>query len=1799
MLNPIVFAENVTTDFLRYQLTTYSFADDVLQDQFKKLVSLKESRKSPLMKGPYISLSGSFRSGAHIGTLIEEGILNEKIENLLEYKILYAHQEKAVREIIKGNSLIISTGTGSGKTESFLIPIIHHCLGLKDIGEREGIRAVLVYPMNALAEDQMVRIRSYLAGTGIPFGIYTGITPESDPEVGSGYLDKVDTNGPRGRERFLNELEIARKEGSTIKLVPSEERLSRDSMRKDPPRILVTNVKQLEYLLTRTEDIELFDEAALDYLVFDEAHTFRGAMGAETATLIRRLRTFRPPKLKNGICIAASATVADPKGTETAPLLFASRFFGIPQEKIRIIQEEYVEEDWKPNRKFPPALNGSLPKEILNDILESISDDPEKLKFDKLNSAFGKLSGYSLRENEWQKELYDYLRGNEVLYQLAQILKKPKAIDVLPEELKKSTGISITEEEVLCWLALGVASRNEEKPVVRPIAHVFLQGMGSSVVTFDSNDDKPKLWLKAEDREKDPHYENRFPLPVSVCTKCGQHYYEHFLEDIHFEGGVISGGGLYGDVNCFSHNPEIGKIVTLVDRLVGGREEPEDSKEVFFCSICGGVHLEDTGKCELKSCNVNRLNRLLLILPTERGEEFSEGKLSSCLVCKAKGKKMFGSYRSPARPLRATTVADVHILAQNIIQHSEKKRLLVFSDNRQDAAFQAGWMKDHARRRKLRGILFSAIKEGNTTIEAAVNYIVRFLDENETLSRKLIPEIWRIFKNFKLPDHINDREKFITIQVLREITTDSIARNTLQKMGMILVKYKNLEENQDWIQDKATEYRIDFQILKSGIENILDTIRRKGSVYDEKTRYLSDYFFKEHELVKRGYIQASFAPPKGVQFETGPDEKWVFSFSGSKSANVNFIKKWELNIDDDQKFIKELWEFLLSAKILTPVVLKDGNGKRSTKYRGNAYQIDMEGLLLEEGDLSYYQCDKCGKIHFRGTPNNSCSSYRCDGYIDFKTLDLDNYEYQQLHSEPIMLLAEEHSAQISKEDRDYLEREFKQESGDKDRLNTLVCTSTLEMGVDIGGLDSVLMRNVPPLPANYWQRAGRAGRRFRIAVNFTYSRQASHDRAYFQNPEKLLEGLVEPPSFNLKNEEMIRKHIHSTILTTLFEISQGKLEYSIIPEEDRLQLGLALKNVIPKYIKTYIFHDNNDVLDAPKNIQGIHVFILKYKEYLLDKLHKTFYKTWPEEFRYLVENNKLVTYITEMQDMLQDVINSLWKRVRWIMEQLERIGEIEKRKGTLESDDKIFRDRANKTILRLRSTGRTIRGGQAEGIDDNMTYSVLAAEGFLPGYGLEVGQILASYSKWSNASDEDNKLRRAPLIAIREFIPGNMIYVKGNQYTPRFFELYNDQPISIKVDTKSKLVIDTTQDKVQGYQGISNQLKDLKIIPICNTILYHQSSITDSEDTRFQLPVFLVGSELNRHGRGKKYRWGSTNIHSINGYRIRLINAGATVLVESGGDLGYPICLNNGMALSPFKEDEDLDKWNKLNQERNLGNFDRYGFYTESAVDVILFDNLRSEEEAYSVAESFRIAASNLLEMELDDLQILYLGASSNNKSKSILYDPMPGGSGLIEQIIDKWESIIKEVERVVSHCPSDCGTSCIDCMQTFRNAHYHRFLNRNLVIPLFGENKYSLKFLEDIAETMQVQEISERASVNDIRELILKYIQDIKIHENKEILIEDLNEKIVVDLFIDNEAGNSDGFCNFIISESEELQRNDSIINKYSEELRNLGYVVNIFKLKDFTNKNLLSRFMFKVLRPINKETAEYAQKEINGDKS
>jgi len=209
-INPIAFARAVNEQFLRYQLTAFPLADEALARQAEESIRGIGARPTPLIKGPYLSLAKAFRMGPSVQDLVAQGILHPALSGIVEYPDLFAHQGETLDRVRQGFHCLVSTGTGSGKTEAFFVPILDHCLRLRDEGAPDGVVAILVYPMNALAVDQLGRLRRLLAGTGISFGMYVGSTAADEGEISS---DVVRMKAGEGKAEYRRYVERHRNGG--------------------------------------------------------------------------------------------------------------------------------------------------------------------------------------------------------------------------------------------------------------------------------------------------------------------------------------------------------------------------------------------------------------------------------------------------------------------------------------------------------------------------------------------------------------------------------------------------------------------------------------------------------------------------------------------------------------------------------------------------------------------------------------------------------------------------------------------------------------------------------------------------------------------------------------------------------------------------------------------------------------------------------------------------------------------------------------------------------------------------------------------------------------------------------------------------------------------------------------------------------------------------------------------------------------------------------------------------------------------------------------------------------------------------------------------------------------------------------------------------------------------------------------------------------------------------------------------------------------------------------------------------
>ena len=1697
-INPVQFAHAICDEFLRYLFSAFPLSDPELAKQARKLLERPSSLDIPLVQGPFVSLSEAFAKGRPIQDMADAGILHAVMPGLIGYPTMYLHQEQVFEAVKAGQHVLVSTGTGSGKTESFLYPITDDLLHQRDQGIREGVTAILVYPMNALANDQLDRLRDMLGGTGITFGQWVGTTPDKESDV------TVERFGGSSRQAYLaarkQRREEAQAEDRAVRpLAPPEECCSEEDIRSRKPRILITNYRQLEILATRLPDVGLFADAPLKYLVFDEAHTYSGATGAEVACLIRRIRALAGKKPDEIICIGTSATLADPskkeKDNDEAARRFASRFFGVDANKVKLVGESYVSREWPKHRYKPVAPHGDGMAR-LGRILAAVT---EPVKLDVIKGVVEELTGQIFDPGEdWRDSLFDHLVTNEYVYQTTQILKHPKRLNEAAWQTSQRLAAGRLPEgdqanaELLACLVLGAAAQKGSESLLRPKVHFFLRGLDEMVVALDGTDASPaiELFLSLADA-KEAHggrHDDAF-FSVLTCRSCGQHFFEKWYQGLEFARGSKNqlkdfdhGNAVQNDDGSenavWSSSPvETGTRLVLTNRLLEEAESGPSQKSarwprVWFCRQCGAMHRHTSPRCLADGCGHKEpLVPLMAFGPS----------LSACPSCSSASFQIGGRIIEPARKIRAVTVADVHILAQAMINAAPEghKKLIVFADSRQDAAFQAGWMQDHARRIRLRHMMYHIIDGSRQCLllEAITDGLMEMFRKEPGLIDALLPELTgdeaaaTFGQNRWVPVL-----KALRYMVLREFTTGVRRTDCLESMGLTQIVYGGLTAASKGIQQLAETLDASPEEAVEGISLILDNWRRNRILYVVGDPVYSHYHAKDDPYIQAGLLPLREFRPEGLLL--GPDQsnnyaRCLIAQKGASAVQA-LLKKWAANPNtlDVDAAATILWELLTKeTKLLAKVTLRSQHDK---PLAGDVWQVNSEKLVVEQCQ-SRHRCTTCQRITTRPAPNAACTRHNCHGTTVAEEPDQEDYDVWLMGRPFVMVSAEEHTAQVPGEIRNRIENDFKSAKG---RTNCLVATPTLELGVNIGALDMALMRNVPPRAANYWQRAGRAGREERMAVVVTYCRRSSHDRYFFDDPLLLLGGAIEAPTFNLRNPLMVGKHIRSAILSELLLRSRAV-------GDTGEKVRQVVKGLFPVFIRNYLLDDDGHYRQTPSDTGPLKWLLGEMEDSLADRLLALFAQHWPPEAAELANLAAIKQAIDETADELEVVLKRLHRRLVWAN---STRAELHRKKdaGPLDREEEQLLRRCDEYINSI------IRCDQS-----TYTLTVLGVEGFLPGYGVYEGGITASaqrgFARRPGLRAFD--LNRSNVVALREFVPGNRLYAnRGTFYVARY-HLGAEETARIRtlrVNVEKGCVTEQAADASYGQSGGAA----IDALPLTDLDLALESRITEDENLRFSMPVCVLGRLRKRNRGGKAFKIGDMEVSHVRGQGIELVNLGEAGHVKQG-DLGHWICSVCGASKTPYAVPAEIAQFMKIHKERCGRDVAKLALTVQADVDLLQFHAVKNEAEGINIGEALRTAAARLLDMGPDDLQLLIV-EKSDDKHDLLIYDPMPGGSGLLEQMLVRWQELIATAKNLLAGCVQECETACYACLKTFRNQFYHPMLNRHDGLELMDKLNFEPEGYRDIVPVFEEEKPGEGKPSNPPEAVLVKLLKEHHFPEGK-----------------------------------------------------------------------------------------------------
>lgn len=1532
MFNPIIFSKEVFSAYTDFLIDFLNFQDPQLRKEIAEIIKFDLLNGSILVKGPYISLNKPLKFGKNLEELSTEIRISDFLKRKIKFN-LYKHQEEAFRTINLKNNVVISTGTGSGKTEAFLLPMLNDLL----LNRKDGIQAIIIYPMNALANDQLGRIRLLFAGSGITFGRYTGDTPEKATVEQYNFPQEIPKND---EERVLKG-----------EIIPFEERFSREQIRKSPPNVLITNYSQLEYLLLRKSDLEMFKNMDLKYIVLDEIHTYIGEQGSEVSALIKRLKLLSNNP-DNIVFIGTSATIASGSEEEKRIKIenFAKKLFGV--KNLNVIFETYSEEQFSDDEYIPKNIDN--PRNILELLLKANLDE----------DIYKRLTGKT------PFNIKDDILKNSYFKWIVNSLSEPKNLKDLVKDFREKFDINLDDEELISliysYLITGIEIKNDDGlPLIRPRLHYFVKGISDLRAAFENG--QRKLLINNEGKQKS--------FKIYTCRICGQHYFSN-----QYGPKLEISGILYRKIGTPNDNEKEEILFTDTDEYFNEKAKYE---EAYLCGECGTLHYSVSDKCI--NCEQKNLKKVYILNEEKR-----------CVSCSTLLESKKSNHLS-----RSTTYEpiDITILTENIFSLAENPKIIIFTDNRQEASFLKGYMEIASSRFIYRDRLYKFLLEMEDlyTLDELTEHFFNYLVEQKDINNVYFGNLYS--KKVKNSDEYKKVEYFIFEEFCSRI--NNVQKGSLEKLGLLQVDYEGISDKDEFIEEWSAKFEIEKKYLIGFVFKILDYLRRRETIdlpiLDEITAKKSRYkkllnlpeFFYKNEI-------SLYTTSNSVSF-----------ISENKRTYPQVLMMKELGIVDNE-FFEELFYYLKDKNLII-----DKNGKN---YLNPAKVI----ISVNKEFNDILQCEKCGdKVSFnRQTKENACINYGCKGRMNpIKLEENMNYDVKRYISKNkrFRLIPMEHTGQIKKEQKEIAEKKFK-----NGEINVIVATSTLELGIDIGDLDFILMRNVPPTPANYDQRVGRAGRRLKIGMAITYCGKTRHDQVFFEKPLEMIKGEIKEPIFTTRNFPLFLRHIHSYIFTSLILNSSQ--------EDEEL-----LKKALPSKIAEFLFDDISNEIFKSNPTEHLEKLMLKNKKKLFEDL-KNFLMYWQDEMNDFMKEMNVENEEGFIEKILEKTIFDLRELLSYTKELFKYW---DKKSKELQNKRKSYNP-YNEKINKFK-----------RGEEEFYTLNYLRDHGFLPGYNLVKPGI-------SISKIPDVEFFRPHNIAIREATPYSKIYVNGLEY-----------------DVEKYIVTSSKKYSVTNYFTIErpDSKEEISGFHIVDVELSHGEKISTNSSGRRILSFDMI---INFH-ENVTHQGGKRKITNT-GYEICFYKNASFNIINNGwnnnnGLTRFYICPECGEVFN--YESEDISKKNFKNHLKNhnlpieiINLLLNKGLvlYAEHKSDVLKIGYFQDEGEAYSVGEAIRLGAT--LYADITDTDIRLEISYSDGKYSIILYEEIPGGSGYIEYIYEKFGEIISKAIKYLKDCK--CEKACYKCLLNYWNQHVHEILDRQVALEILSkmdEIKIEIEIPEKVNE--------------------------------------------------------------------------------------------------------------------------------------
>ncbi|WP_413801404.1 DEAD/DEAH box helicase [Streptomyces iranensis] len=1188
-MRPTLAAAQLRGSLTQYLTTTYALADEDTRGALERFLGHPETG---IFRGPYLRIRTPFHQA------------DEGWQRHLEWHPgirPYRHQAEAWGRLSTlhgpARPTLVTTGTGSGKTESFLIPVLDHCRRQKARG-RGGVKAVLLYPMNALATDQAGRVGEYLARpelTQVTAGLYIGDRPEAD-------FRRVMTR--------------------------------REEMRTSPPDVLITNYKMLDLLLQRAEDRPLWERAAIAYVVLDEFHTYDGAQGTDVAMLLRRLAdavgASRPGRPLGSICpVATSATLGEGRsGGQAGSLLdVAARVFGTPFTADAVIGEERMTAE-----EFTGAVDYELPEPPTpQEVIEAsggpgVEARPDLLDLDGLATRLLGRSGLDAFRVGRLLGRHDFTHGV-----LSLLNGEPLDEWGLRDRLARfgyAWGRTARENPRLVlqalsrFVALLSAARDpgsdERRP--RPLLHVeahlwvrpvtrVLRGVGRSP-EFRWYENGRAVARRAAldtpppgDGEEGDSSSGGWPtggasrpqplpgtdtavrpaevhLPAVYCRNCGRSGWAALSPEADPQHLVMTQdkiwrAGLGRDkrrLRYFISATDAEKQEAL-DALTGARPASGGVDPLSLVVLDGA---QGTYRLPVAADEQELVDAWFALAILDKKSADKAAVDDRCPACNTdNGIRFLGTALAA---LASATVTQL-FTGGDIALVPEERKTLIFNDSTQDAAHRAGYVANASYKFSLRSLLAHNLEDSGAplALNDLIANVLDSVDDSRTLAAVVPPDLHdepgvdRVLSGRGTGDArtwklIGERLAFATVM---EFGLRSRLGRTLELTRTAVAEV--VVADPDRVTDLARDLHLSLpgQLVATGglptperylvyVRGLLERLRLRGAV---RHRWLEPWM-KDAGVARYKIwggrpdgmpaFPEGMAPPRFLL--DGQKDRSVFDMVTGRGGWYQDWTRRCLGLDaaGATEYLRRLLPALAEEHVLAVRTAQD----RATRVYG-LQPGHIEVRLLDDAivNKAFVACEDCGwqqvvpperRTRWYGHP---CPRYRCKGSLtppqsgvsgtggstigfgaaqerDYKG---DYYRRLYLTGGTFRVVTAEHTGMLTRPQRERVERTFRSGTHYSDP-NVLSCTPTLELGIDIGDLSAVLLGSLPKGPANYVQRAGRAGRETGNALIVAFGGRRARDLYYLDEPREMIAGDIVPPGCYLSAVEILRRQYTARLL---------------------------------------------------------------------------------------------------------------------------------------------------------------------------------------------------------------------------------------------------------------------------------------------------------------------------------------------------------------------------------------------------------------------------------------------------------------------------------------------------------------------------------------------------------------------------------------------------------------------------------------------------------------------------------------------